>query len=1196
MDVSKADSRLVACPYCGQHVDAQIWRIIDAEHRPDLLALLEAGQLGALTCPRCDGEGQVSEPLLIWRPQAVPPILYVPSPDSALAESNEAVAELVVLLRERADPASQPRTWTAVMTPRGLIGEVIRRDAVADLRRLTASEPLEVDDDRYRMFLGYVGRYLEADSLQEALELFLKAFTWDEALAVLREHPKFATSAGEQLLADEIAAAQARGDTSAAELHREHLTALRRFGDEVPDGMPGQPASTAPLGPQSELRAAVREIDALQDDTGRDPRHWLALHERAIALIDRERDPLVWARLETGLARARLESAYTDRGASLELAITGYQSALAAWVPGEESEEWARVQGQLGMAYAERLGGSRSDNIERAIACYNSALTVFGRDRQPVEWAWVQRSLGAAYRRRIQGDRIENNEQALASYRRALEVYAEKGMSEEQGLTLANLGPVYLSRVQGDRKDNAQLAIRNLTEALRLLPLDQRQSRAIARNNLGQAYYLHGDRKDETLLSLALECFEAALDAFQKLGMPVKAAGVWCSLGSIYRVRQSGERNANIERAIAAYDSALKVLTPADTPMEWAMAQYNLGVTYSERRQGTPGENLARACSCLDAALTVYQPQSAPADCCTAAAALGGFCTQTREWPRAAAAYQIALDAAERLYQASLLRSGREAELSEVSGLYGNAAQAFARNGGLQAAVATLELGRARGAGDVLARDRVKLDQVRALDPDAYQAYVTAAARLAAVELAERSLIGTDTGDLADLRGRAREARGALADAISRIRQLAGHGNFLNPAGFAEVTQAARNGPPLAYLTTGPKGSMVFLIRQVAGDQFETEVLPAESFTMAELAKLLITRDGTRARGYLLAQLGATADLAAALDVILPAVGRALIAPLAARLRAVQGTAVSLVPCGLLSLLPLHAARYPGPRGETCLLDEFDVSFAPSARVLSAAQEELRTRRDTAPTLAGVGNPAPNPVPLAFAEAEVAEVASCFDRAVSLTGTTATKLALFDAASQASHVHLACHGRFELSDPLRSYLELAGDGEPDRLELREMLALRPFAAARLVVVSACETAIADFMNVPDESVGLPGAILEAGAPGVIGTLWPVDDLSSALIMTRFYEYHLHGRPDRADRATDPKSPAATADPMEPAQALRAAACWLRQLTGQQLAEYVERHPHLSRAAAGVLRFAVAYPDMRPYTSPYHWAPYVMVGA
>jgi CHAT domain-containing protein len=56
-----------------------------------------------------------------------------------------------------------------------------------------------------------------------------------------------------------------------------------------------------------------------------------------------------------------------------------------------------------------------------------------------------------------------------------------------------------------------------------------------------------------------------------------------------------------------------------------------------------------------------------------------------------------------------------------------------------------------------------------------------------------------------------------------------------------------------------------------------------------------------------------------------------------------------------------------------------------------------------------------------------------------------------------------------------------------------------------VVLSACETGLIDFREVADEHYGLPTGFLYAGAPTVYGSLWSVNDLSTALLLTNVYE-------------------------------------------------------------------------------------------
>ena len=118
----------------------------------------------------------------------------------------------------------------------------------------------------------------------------------------------------------------------------------------------------------------------------------------------------------------------------------------------------------------------------------------------------------------------------------------------------------------------------------------------------------------------------------------------------------------------------------------------------------------------------------------------------------------------------------------------------------------------------------------------------------------------------------------------------------------------------------------------------------------------------------------------------------------------------------------------------------------------------------------------------------------------------ATHAAVAASLPGATHLHFSCHGTFDVREPLDSALSLSGD---DTLTLRDLLdGGLDLSAARLAVLSACQTGIVDFDKVPDEAIGFPAGFIQAGVPGVVSTLWPVDAISTAILMSRFYVEHL----------------------------------------------------------------------------------------
>ncbi len=116
---------------------------------------------------------------------------------------------------------------------------------------------------------------------------------------------------------------------------------------------------------------------------------------------------------------------------------------------------------------------------------------------------------------------------------------------------------------------------------------------------------------------------------------------------------------------------------------------------------------------------------------------------------------------------------------------------------------------------------------------------------------------------------------------------------------------------------------------------------------------------------------------------------------------------------------------------------------------------------------------------------------------------------------------------------------------------------------------------------------IAAAALAAGSACAIASLWPVDDLATALLMTRLYQELL------TERA--------------PPQALRGAQFWLRALSDEEEQRFLDRHPQL--AAEYERRVAEGDPPgrrgagsasgpsgaTRPYAHPEFWAPFIAVG-
>jgi CHAT domain-containing protein len=193
----------------------------------------------------------------------------------------------------------------------------------------------------------------------------------------------------------------------------------------------------------------------------------------------------------------------------------------------------------------------------------------------------------------------------------------------------------------------------------------------------------------------------------------------------------------------------------------------------------------------------------------------------------------------------------------------------------------------------------------------------------------------------------------------------------------------------------------------------------------------------------------------------------------------------------------------------------------------------------------------------------------------------ATREAVLNALPHYPVLHLSCHGRAELDRPLESGLLMTNDR---RLTLRHLLTLR-LSRARLAVLSACETRLPG-IDLIDEVISLPAGFVQAGVPGVVGSLWSVLDLSTALLMVRFYDlWRGEGLP--------------------PAEALQQAQIWLRDTTNAEKADCFGAELRESSATAmpvplaeALLREALLrHPTAeRTFDHPFHWAAFAFTGA
>lgn len=215
-----------------------------------------------------------------------------------------------------------------------------------------------------------------------------------------------------------------------------------------------------------------------------------------------------------------------------------------------------------------------------------------------------------------------------------------------------------------------------------------------------------------------------------------------------------------------------------------------------------------------------------------------------------------------------------------------------------------------------------------------------------------------------------------------------------------------------------------------------------------------------------------------------------------------------LVPMGMLGLVPWHAAfDRRSPRIRYAAQDAV-ISYTPSARTLCTLAGH---RPGGIPSALIVGNPTGD---LRFAGYEAQAVRDTFYPRGTYFGRPAEEATapgspadvldwITTRPSGPVALHFACHGAVDPRFPADAHLALAG---PAHLTVRTLLERSQTAALDVqeVFLAACTTSVGGHDH--DEVLSLATSFLAAGARTAFGSLWPVPDTHTSLLMIKVHQH------------------------------------------------------------------------------------------
>ncbi|MEL6553696.1 MAG: CHAT domain-containing tetratricopeptide repeat protein [Cyanobacteria bacterium J06621_11] len=892
----------------------------------------------------------------------------------------------------------------------------------------------------------------------------------------------------------------------------------------------------------------------------------IAGYEAVTIVATCEAFPQEWATTQENLANIYSDRMQGDRTGNLETAIEYYAAALDVFTREIFPESWARIYKNLGVVYLARIEGNQADNLETALRCYLASLEGYTKESSPAEWAELRNNLGLVYQQRIRGEAAENLEAAIHSYLLALQVYTREEFPWQWAIAQTNLGGVYKRRIRGRLKENQAAAIRCYLDALNMCTQEGLPEQwSLLQNNLGSLYYDYEQDETGENFETAIRYFSAALEVRTREAMPERWAEIQNNLGNIYLDRIQGNKAENLETAIRYYSAALEVYTRETLPEAWADTQGNLGISYRLRIKGDRVENLKQSIQCHLKPLEVYTRETFPQDWLITQNNLGIAYQAAGQLQNAYTAFEAAIDLVEALRGEIITGSGREEDKRKLAErwnlLYQRMVEVCLALAQVDWAIAYIERSKTRNLVDlILSRDLAII-----FPPDVVSQLQQFQEEITSSQHQLQAAIAENPSDLAQRLQQLRQQRNDLQDRYLSV------GSSFN----LKQTQASLDEhTAIVQWFITRQGFYTFIITRSNPQPWVISHTAVELQALEDWSRrywrLYYRENSQWWRNQLPQRLQHLAQILG-LDTVLTQLPETV-------------DQLILIPHRYLHLLPLHALPIKSRLGQgaslprsnnhgdnvlssaNCLIDRFPkgVRYAPSCQLLKLSQ---RRRRLHFTHLLAVQNPTND---LAYSDIECEAIKGYFESVKALEQTAATKAAVNQCAVNPIHcAHFSCHGSFESTNPLESALQLT-DGP---LTLGEIFSLN-LRHTRLVTLSACETGLTDPNSLSDEYIGLPSGFLYAGSLNVVSSLWSVGDVSTALLLGKFYE-NLQTHPSIA-------------------VALNQAQCWLRDASGNELKQWIERN-QLSLNPTLAMDLRRRFKQEHPFQAPYHWAAFCAIG-
>ncbi|MBV6626214.1 MAG: CHAT domain-containing protein [Rivularia sp. (in: Bacteria)] len=565
-------SQKLNCLRCYHQFDAQIWLIVNAAQQPDLLQRLQQGSLHQVDCPNCGEVVEVDAPLLLYRPDAVPHLLFSPAQAISEKENQRIERELVEKLRDNLGVEWQD-SWLEELQEisRNLLLVVLEQEL--EIVRKQIQEELEETNSQFIQNLININIDIEEES--------------GEYLEILREllQAQWNFNGDRQII------------WSVIEEYRHKFD--ERFIFVLQQWVNQQFAKLANQTERAEILAELMEKLCLNifgfigGCSFNEFQVIITLYQLILPFRTETKNIKKQLAVLNNLGAAYWNLAEIDieQKYNLQRSIDILQQAIDICQNVEFSRDLSSSLNNLGAAYYKlaEIGVEEKANLQKAIDCSQQSANIRKNSGLNEDLSSSLNTLGAAYTKlaKIGVEKKANLQKAIDFYQQSADIRQQLGLNQDLSSSLNHLGNAYkdLAKIGVEKKLNLQKAINSLHKSIELRQqIGLKKDLCSSLNALGAAYYQLAEIgvEEKANLQKAIDFYQQSADIYQRLRLNEDLSSSFNNLGAAYwKLGTIGaEGETNLQKAIVIFQQAADIRQNLGLNEDLSSSCNNLGAAY----------------------------------------------------------------------------------------------------------------------------------------------------------------------------------------------------------------------------------------------------------------------------------------------------------------------------------------------------------------------------------------------------------------------------------------------------------------------------------------------------------------------------------------------------------------------------------------------------------------------------------------